>query len=201
MPFRLLPSRLLLAAAVLALPLTGGGCGRRACFTWSTQEGSCPAQSEALQFFSTPRCPGQITSVESAPTHELDGTLCCYEVTADEKAIEPGCQGFGGANSTGREESVSFAAATSGGQGGAGGDPTCARCAEAIDNFAGVSICTDTTAHLLDALLTCACSTTCADPCIDSFCSSASPSPECTVCLLDTSLGCGNEFDACLNDL
>ena len=125
MLFRILPSRLLLAAAVLALPLTGGGCGRRACFTWSASEGACPAQSEALTFFSSPSCPGRITSVESAPTNELDGGLCCYEVLGNEQVDESSCQGFGGSNSGGVSSgfggsvtSVSFAASTSVGPGG-----------------------------------------------------------------------------------
>lgn len=208
MLFRILPSRSILAAAVLALPLTGGGCGRRACFTWSAREGACPAQSEALQFFSNPRCPGQITSVESPPTNELDGELCCYEVVADgqmNNEDDLGCQGFGGSNPAttggGFGGSVGFVASTSVGQGGAGGTTTCARCAEVVDSLLTAQLCDDPTAFIVKTLIGCACNATCAPVCGATFCMGNPPTPECSDCLHDPLQGCGNEFTDCVNDL
>ncbi|MFS8067638.1 MAG: hypothetical protein ACMG6S_14840 [Byssovorax sp.] len=208
MLFRILPSRLLLAAAVLALPLTGGGCGRQACFTWTASEGTCPAQSEALAFFSSPRCPGRITSVESAPTSELDGTLCCYEVAGDERVDQPSCQGFGGSNSgsesSGFGGSAEFAVSSTGGPGGfggQGGSAPCARCAEAFTQLSPEQLCSGTSADLLKTLFGCACNTTCAAQCGDSFCAGNPPSPECGNCLQDPVQGCGEQLAACANDL
>lgn len=204
MLFRILPSRLLLAAAVLALPLLGSGCGRKACFTWTAHEGACPAQSEALPFFSDPRCPGQITSVESAPTSELDGELCCYDVIADENATEADCSGgFGGANGTGGfGQSSAFTGVTSAaaGQGGAGGTTSCAHCADSLDEGQQAVLCNDTTAFLVKTLQQCACTGGCSMPCENDFCAGLFMSPQCFACLQEEGQGCTDALDACFAD-
>lgn len=199
MLFRTLPSRLFFAAAVLALPLAGSGCGRKACFTWTAAEGVCPAQSEALRFFSDPRCPGRVTSVESEPSLELDGKLCCYEVVANDAVDERGCGGFGGANSSGSfDESSAFA--VSGGFGGSPPTPPCVTCGQAVDNIFGSPFCTDTTATLVNTLFACACSERCSAVCESDFCTSVPPGEECSVCLKDPDQGCGKELEACFAD-
>ena len=205
MLFRILPSRSLLVAAVLALPFVGTGCGRKACFTWTTQEGACPAQSEALVFFSNPRCPGRITSIESAPTSEHDGELCCYEVIADEKATEGECPGgFGGANTGSFDESSAFAVSTVG-QGGFGAGPVepppCAHCAQALDGVFMTLPCDGVTTDLINTLFACACKGACSTSCQNDLCVSESAGPECIACLQEPSQGCGDEFKACLNDI
>jgi hypothetical protein len=207
---RTLSSRLLLAAAVLALPFTGGGCGRTACFTWSTQEGACPAQSEALAFFSNPLCPGQITAVDSEPVNEYDGKLCCYQVTAREQTDEGLCQGFGGSSSGGQGFGGSSSSPVStgvgqGGFGGAsttgqGGGTTCARCGEEIGTTSPALLC-DGSAELFKELIDCACSGACGAVCADNFCAGNPASSDCAVCLQDASLGCGNQLTACANDV
>jgi hypothetical protein len=77
-------ARLLAAAALLVV---GSGCADEACFSWTAQEGACPSQDEALQFFVPPGCFGGIESVDSdgefieAPDDQVPGDLCCYTVT------------------------------------------------------------------------------------------------------------------------
>jgi hypothetical protein len=200
MPIRTLPSRSLLAAAVLALPLTAG-CGRKACFTWTAQEGTCPAQSEALEFFSDPRCPGRITSVESAPTSELDGELCCYAVTANEDVDEGGCAGFGGANSSGSFDESSVFAASGGFDGGGPIPPSCVSCGAAlkVGVFASTP-CNEATGTLVNDLLSCACNGNCSAPCGGDLCGGSAPGSECFVCLQDSTQGCAKELDACFAD-
>lgn len=212
MLYRSLPARLLFTASVLALPLAASGCGRTACFTWSTQEGTCPAQSEALAFFSNPLCPGQITAVDSEATSDLDGKLCCYEVTAREDSEEANCQGFGGASSGGSKAvgnggSVGFAVSTGGDVGGAGpsttgagGGAPCARCSEVIGVTTPTEFC-DGSAELFKDLIGCACSGPCGAACADNFCPGNPASSECAVCIQDPSQGCGNQLTACVNDL
>ncbi len=207
MLFRILPSRSLLAAAVLALPLLTGGCGRRACFTWTAQEGACPAQSEALPFFSNPRCPGKVTSIESEPTSELDGELCCYEVVADENVAEVDCSsgGFGGANSSGGfGESSAFAVSTVGATGGFDGGPPpppCVNCGSALKLGVFASPpCNGGTATLVNDLLACACNGNCTAACGGDLCGGSLPGPECFDCLQSTVQGCSTELNLCFSD-
>jgi hypothetical protein len=207
---RTLSSRLLLAA-VLALPVTSAGCGRTACFTWSTLEGACPARSDALSFFTNPRCPGQITSVESEPVADAEGKLCCYQVTERAQTDESLCQGFGGSTSTGQgfggNGSSAFAASSGVGQGGFGGSTTgqdggtsCVRCGEEIGNTTPALFC-DGSAALFNNLINCACSGACSATCVDTFCPGNPASNDCASCIADVSLGCGNQLNACANDL
>jgi hypothetical protein len=69
----------LLQLAVLSLAAAYAGCGKVACFEWTQIEGSCPAQSEALAYFTGPNCSGDIESIDSEP--ERSGDYCCYDVT------------------------------------------------------------------------------------------------------------------------
>jgi hypothetical protein len=194
------PARFLLATAALVLPLLAGGCGRTACFTWSAQEGQCPAQSEALAFFSSPTCPGQVIAVDSEATSDLDGQLCCYEVTARARAPEENCQGFGGASSSGRDE-ASAAFATSVGPGGFGGQSgVCLHCPEILEVPDKIPPC-ESSAKLFDQLITCACFQACSTACADSFCQADAASPGCAACMKDsTSQGCGEASNACASD-
>jgi hypothetical protein len=191
-------SRLLFAAATVALAFTAGGCGREACFTWTSVEGSCPAQAEALPFFSNPKCPGKVVSVDSEATRRLDVDLCCYEVTQREATDESLCQGFGGASST---ESSSFVSST--GQGGVssgqGGSSSCAHCGDVIGIMQPKPICPESEA-LFTAFVDCACSGVCAADCGDNFCASVSTSMTCFTCLEDKA-GCMMEFSACANEI
>src|SRR5262245_26750722 len=72
--------------AVGLVPATAG-CSDEACFSWTKQEGSCPAQTEAIQFFSVPGCNSDVESVDSEGEYVVDdedpiaGDLCCYTVT------------------------------------------------------------------------------------------------------------------------
>ena len=189
---------MLFTAAIAALSFTGGGCGREACFTWSPTEGACPAQSEALTFFTNPECPGKITSVESDGTSTLEGTLCCYQVTAREQTDEALCQGFGGASSS---DSSSFVSST--GQGGVssgqGGSSSCAHCGEVLAVTQPQPVCPESEA-LFNAFFDCACSGACATECGDNFCASAPTTMTCFTCLDDTA-GCQKEFAICANDI
>ncbi|MEP7123846.1 MAG: hypothetical protein ABJE95_23155 [Byssovorax sp.] len=186
-----LSSGWLLVAAVVALPFVGGGCGREACFTWTTAEGMCPARSDALAFFSNPKCPGKVTSVESEGTSELDGTLCCYQVISRAQSDEASCQGFGGASS----ESVGFAAST----GSVGSGPSCAHCGDTINTAPSKPICPESQ-PFIDDFVTCACSESCASDCGDNLCVSTPTSMACFTCLEDPT-GCQSQFSACSNDI
>jgi hypothetical protein len=196
-----LSSRLLFVAAVAALPFTGGGCGREACFTWSALEGTCPSQSEALSFFSNPECPGKVTSVESEATSEMNGTLCCYQVTAREESDEAACQGFGGASSTGSGgpdggESSAFAVSSSTVSGGGG---SCSHCGDVFGLQQPKPICPESEL-LFKAFADCACSGACAKDCADNFCASVETSPTCFTCL-EAKEGCMMDFSTCANDI
>ena len=194
------PTRFFLATALLALPLLAGGCGRKACFTWSAQEGQCPAQSEALAFFVSPTCPGHVITVDSEATSDLDGQLCCYDVTSRDHEQEDSCQGLGGA-SPGDEGSTGFStSAIAGGFGGQGGT-SCLRCPELLEIKEKIPPCASS-ATLLDQLVTCACFGVCGAACADSFCQSNAASQGCTACLQDSSAqGCGAASNACNADL
>ena len=85
----------LLALAALT---SSAGCTEEACFVWSEEEGSCPPQEEALQFFVPSGCFGNIESVDSEGEYiiseddEIPGNLCCYTVTSSGE--DNFCQGF-----------------------------------------------------------------------------------------------------------
>lgn len=199
-------TRSIVAAALLALPFAEGGCGRTACFTWSTQEGACPSQSEAMTFFSDPKCPGKVTAVNSAPTTDLDGTLCCYQVTQRPATDAFNCVGAGGFQSSSGEEFVSsgvggFVSSGQGGFGGSGGDAPCLRCAEAIGSVGTITLC-DSSINAFNAVFDCVCNTTCLAECQGTFCSGIQPDTSCNDCLGDiSSQGCGKELNVCANDI
>ena len=77
-----------LGARLLAVfvMLGSAGCEEEACFSWTKEEGVCPAQEEALPFFVPPGCVGGILSVESdgqfieSQEDAIPGDLCCYSV-------------------------------------------------------------------------------------------------------------------------
>lgn len=100
---------------------------------------------------------------------------------------------------------VSTVAATSvtTGTGTSGCDPAY-NCAEAIDPGSGdpSKLCDGTFhAKLFDALVQCVCAGACQVECAGSTCIGDPPSPPCVMCLQDTVNGCGNQFQACANDI
>ena len=68
------------------------GCNDRACVQWSTEEGACPSQQEALSFMPIRDCvaisqgllddENIVKSVDSEGTFDEDS--CCYDVTFDD---------------------------------------------------------------------------------------------------------------------
>lgn len=86
----------LVALGVIA---AAAGCSDEACFMWTQAEGQCPAQEEALQFFSTPGCSGSVESVDSDGEFVVDeedpfpGELCCYTVTRSDNDADRFCSG------------------------------------------------------------------------------------------------------------
>lgn len=196
------PSRLLVAAAVAALPFTSASCGRTACFTWTPMEGACPAQAEALPFFSDPKCPGKVVSVDSDGTLTHESQLCCYSVTQRDATTASLCAGAGGAS--GGSESAGFGGATGFSVSSTssaipdGGAP-CVRCGDAFAVPQPKPVCPDS-AERLNAVMICACSGACAAACGDSLCASTSVSSACFDCL-ENQAGCQTEFIACANDI
>ncbi|KYF79657.1 hypothetical protein BE11_26585 [Sorangium cellulosum] len=65
--------------AALALAVATTGCDKVGCFEWTEIEGACPSQAEALAYFGSDECNGQVESVDSEP--EYDGDYCCYSIT------------------------------------------------------------------------------------------------------------------------
>ncbi|MGK4001230.1 hypothetical protein WMF31_01295 [Sorangium sp. So ce1036] len=63
----------------MVLALAGAGCGKVGCFEWTEHEGACPSQDEALAYFGSTACDGEVASVDSEP--EFDGDYCCYDIT------------------------------------------------------------------------------------------------------------------------
>src|SRR5262245_6597346 len=89
-----IPTSFILLALTCALPLVTSACGQQACFFWTSAEGACPSQDEALQFFGDQICGSPIESVDSEP--EYDGELCCYDVTERNTSEVPCAGGAGG---------------------------------------------------------------------------------------------------------
>ncbi|WP_438033556.1 hypothetical protein [Sorangium sp. So ce204] len=68
-----------LQLAALALTLATAGCDKVGCFEWTEIEGACPSQEEALAYFGSDSCGGEVESVDSEP--EYDDGYCCYDIT------------------------------------------------------------------------------------------------------------------------
>ncbi|WP_437982523.1 hypothetical protein [Sorangium sp. So ce117] len=73
-----------LQLAALALTLATAGCGKVGCFDyteieWTENGGACPSQEEALAYFGSDSCGGEVESVDSEA--EYDGDYCCYDIT------------------------------------------------------------------------------------------------------------------------
>ncbi|WP_437975069.1 hypothetical protein WMF11_44420 [Sorangium sp. So ce295] len=68
-----------LQLAALALTLATTGCDKVGCFEWTEIEGECPSQDEALAYFGSDLCGGEVESVDSEA--EYDGDYCCYDIT------------------------------------------------------------------------------------------------------------------------
>ncbi|EYF06289.1 hypothetical protein [Chondromyces apiculatus] len=75
--------RAFVLVAVAAISLSASGCSRYGCFDYSEAEyeafDGCPSQEEAIDFFGSPSCGGEVASVDSGPEYR-DG-YCCYEIT------------------------------------------------------------------------------------------------------------------------
>jgi hypothetical protein len=87
------PMRVLQLATV-ALALGGVGCGKVGCFEWTEAEGACPSQDEALTYFNSPQCSGNVESVDSEP--DFNGDYCCYDITKRENDYYECAAGAGG---------------------------------------------------------------------------------------------------------
>ncbi|WP_437504683.1 hypothetical protein [Sorangium sp. So ce1099] len=84
-----------LSLAVLSLAVATAGCGKVGCFEWTELEGACPSQEEALDYFGSDDCQGEIESVDSEP--EYDGDYCCYDITKRDDYYA--CSSFDGRSS------------------------------------------------------------------------------------------------------
>lgn len=82
-------------------------------------------------------------------------------------------------------------------------DPSYA-CAQALDPGIGdpSKLCDGSVhAKLYDALVQCICVNTCQVECTGSVCTSGTPSAACSACIQSTMNGCGNQLNACANDI
>jgi hypothetical protein len=76
----------------------------------------------------------------------------------------------------------------------------CATCGEIVTGDER-EVCAGTSEDLFNALQQCVCVDVCADVCGANVCSGGSPDVPCGQCLQDTSAGCGNQLNACGNDI
>ncbi len=104
--------------------------------------------------------------------------------------------GASGGGGSGAEGGAGGTTATGGG--GAGGGPTCLTCAEYITEDG--ELC-EGSVETYNALADCTCAGACMDICGDNVCAGMDPTAECQGCVLDTAAGCGNEYQACANDV
>ena len=200
----------LFLAILLGLPLSSSACGRNACFSWSTAEGACPAQKDALRFFTDPRCPGNVVSVDSEGTSDFEGRLCCYEVTENdvhfEEGFETACrQGLSSGTSPNAQGAGGFSSGTavsvSAGQGVGGASPGCVLCAETLSSPlpSDVVLCPGSK-ELFFQLSDCICNGACAERCGDSACAGFETSADCGACIGSFEDGCGSQLDQCASD-
>lgn len=181
-----------LAGVTVVLPVAGAGCGRTACFVYSQAEhdahGTCPAQQDALPFFSSASCPGLVVSVDGAGVFDLNDTrpadsLCCYPVTqqdvelADDR-IDCLPTGVGGTFGGGTD----FGAGGSFGVGGGFGE--CFTCEQLASGASPDLVCPESLDAWI-ALQGCACasSSTCASTCELNLCAGTPSTAECQGCL------------------
>jgi hypothetical protein len=106
--------------------------------------------------------------------------------------------GASGGGGSGAEGGAGGTTATGGG--GAGGGTACYTCAEYITATDETPLC-EPSVETYNALADCTCAGNCMDICGDNICAGMDPSAECQGCILDTAAGCGNEYQACANDL
>lgn len=87
-----------------------------------------------------------------------------------------------------------------GGSGGSGGSTTvCVGCKEHWDT-PSLKLCQGTSADLYEAVMSCLCETSCAGVCGNNLCKDDPWDYDCQSCALNPTLGCGTEYNACLND-
>ncbi len=202
----LLPVSSLLFIGLAALTSGSTGCGSdQACFYFTQVEydldNSCPSGEEALTFFQGDFCSTSITSVDSEG--RFDGDTCCYDITESNDFFGcgitpdpipppfPGTTGVGGSGGIGGTGGT-------GGTGATGGGETCARCVEFLTTNDPPTLCT-MSITIYEAYSDCMCNGACASVCGDT-CMTQTPSPACEPCLLDAANGCGQQYQACLND-
>jgi hypothetical protein len=188
----------------LALPLTSAGCGQTACFTWSEDEGACPAQRSALEFFQNPMCPTSIVSVDSEGDHSND--LCCYAVTKKESpggSFDEASCGLLPPGSSGGVGGFGGTAVTVGSGSTLPDEPpsSCRHCAQVLANPTSFSplFCSGSQ-PLFDTVRACLCEGACTSSCSGNFCMNRASDSACLSCLADSATGCGAEFDKCAND-
>ena len=87
-----------------------------------------------------------------------------------------------------------------GGSGGSGGGDRCLTCAEYLDEDG--ALCQGESEDLYLTLLDCVCyGGPCESACASTTCQGLAPNAACQSCVLNTSTGCGKEYQACANDI
>ena len=121
----------------------------------------------------------------------MDGTLCCYPVTARNNSFQVpfGC-GTGGF--PGDTTGISVSSTTGG---GFGGMSNCTSCAAALQGAPFKGVCSGTSLDNLNTLRTCACATNCTTECDPTLCN-AGNAPD-NVCLSCLQPACAAELMAC----
>lgn len=104
--------------------------------------------------------------------------------------------GTAGATSAG---GTSTGGSTSAGGTGGGGGGACVTCGDYVTN--GGTLCEGASTDLYNALADCTCAGACMDICADNVCAGMDVTSDCQTCVLDATMGCGNEFTECANDI
>lgn len=196
------------ASAAIVLPTISAGCSRTSCIVYSKAEydvhASCPAQKDALPYFTDATCPGPVISVDGEGVFDLnadnaDHSLCCYPVTQqtielDDQRVDCIVTGTGGTGG--------FEIGGSSGVGGVGGGfAGCFTCSQVLS--AKISADPDLICPELSdpwfSLQACACAqgSGCFAQCELNLCQNTPVSIDCSNCLSGTSNMCTDAVDEC----
>ena len=112
-----------------------------------------------------------------------------------------GAAGSGGAGGATAGSGGSGGTTTTTHSGGAGGGGPCVGCKDRMGH-PNLTVCAGQSSSLWQAYDGCSCQDGghCASGCGDNFCLGQAMSYACQQCMYDPVLGCGNEYNACLND-